>query len=233
MNTRIVLSRLAVAFFLMVGLSACREQTTQISEEHRAINRLMPLLSFYEADFPGVRVTNLAQVFHDRPYPYGLEEIFRAFEGNAGFTNSFYEKYAFPSGVVTNHYVEGEILFLNAAPFPNRKGQLGRMVVSKPATSNAVHRIMWLSEDGVQKVFAEAGVEIPKPPSMPQPPAKPALEPPDKEMQPPPFFKITSAIDNFAVIYGLNGFAIRLGLVVVAVATMFFIAFWLWRKSRR
>ena len=190
------------------------------------------LLRFHETEFPGVRVTNVSQLYYDRDYPHGLEEIFRAFGKHAGFKNSFYEKYVFPSPGITNRLLGGEIVALNAQPFPDRQGTLGRMVVSKIAPDDETYRLKWISEKDIREIFAQAGVEIPKPVSMPSP-SKPPAEPGAKEFEPSPFSGITTAIDNFASIYGLNGPAIRHAFLAFVACLLLLSGLWLWRRSRR
>ena len=155
--------------------SGCRERPAQVAVKQQTLQRLTGLLRFYDIDFPGVRPTNFSQVFLDlqRPYPHGIDSQFRAFGAHAGFTNSFYEKYIFLPPGLSHRMIEGEILLLNAQPFPDRDGKLGRMVLSKLGAGHASYRINWILEPRIQQIFQEAGIKVPKPPLMLPPPPEP------------------------------------------------------------
>ena len=167
---------IALLIFSVVG---CQQELEQVAVEQQTVERLISLLRIHSIEYPNAGITNTSVVFTDlrRPYPYGLHRQFKSFKKYAGFKNSFYEKYYFPLPGLTNRLVQGEILLLNAEPFPDRAGKLGRIVVSKVGEGHADYRLKWVSEENVQSLFSEAGVKIPTlQPFSPPPPAPPDAE---------------------------------------------------------
>jgi hypothetical protein len=160
------------------GLS-CREKVAQISIEQRMALGLVYLLGPYETQHPGLELTNVSQLYANAGagYPYPEGKLLRQFGTYAGFTNSIYEKYVFTSANARPKTAQGELILLNALPFPNGDGTLGRMAISKAAPGAGGYRIMWYSEHQVERIFREAGITIPKSRPMPSPPPEP---PPDE-----------------------------------------------------
>jgi hypothetical protein len=117
-------------------------------------------------------ITNLMQVFTERGpyYPHDLDAKFRAYGKHAGFTNSFYEKYIFFPPGLTNRHFKGELLFMNAKPYPAPHDEMQRQIVSWAAGQFYTRPC---SEKAVQQMFREMGIQEPKPEAMPPPPAPP------------------------------------------------------------
>jgi len=130
----------------------------------------------YTYEHPGIRITNLPQVFiaAEQGYPQQWHGRFETFGKQAGFTNSFYEKYAFFSPGITNPWMEGELVLMNARPYPGPEDKLLRNVVSR--SGNRYFR-QSLSETAIQRFLKESSVAEPKPVPMPPPPPDP---PPDE-----------------------------------------------------
>jgi len=168
-----------------------------------------------------------------RSYPHSWDQRLRAFGKDAGFTNSIFEKYIFPLHGLTNRVAEGEILLLNAQPFPGPE-RLGRIVISRIGTGLNDYRRVWLPERRIQQIFAEAGMEIPK--AIPMPPPPPA--PIEEEYRVPVSSRIWSVFHALSDALGLgpNGpLILRLitcavSLVLVIVTVVFI---WFSRDSRR
>ena len=219
---------------LLVCLPACSPREEQYIAEGQTAHKVVSLLQMFQIENPGTRPTNLIQLFggENGRYPHAWHQRFQAYGKDAGFTNSIFEKYLFLPNGITNRLIQGEALVMNAQPFSNAQGR-GRIVISRVGLDVNDYRRTWIEENRIQGIFAQLGVEIPTQVSMPLPPSKLQPGPLDKEMQPPPFFAITSAIDNFASIYGLNGPTLRYALPAVAAVLFLFVTFWLWRRSRR
>jgi len=156
-------------------VTACRKEISQSEAEHEATHRLKNMLALYELENAGVYVTNLAQVFSalKKEYPHYWHKQFSAYGMYAGFKNSFYEKYMFLPLGATNQAIEGEFVFLNAEPFPDGEKKLGRMVASRVGGRYQDCRLRWFREERIEKIFREAGIEMPKPVPMPPPPPAP------------------------------------------------------------
>src|SRR5215213_2617953 len=154
----------------IVICSYCLHRPRQSDLEQRFMGQLIRAWEMYEARHPEMNVTNALQLFEDWSgnYPYAWHEQFRVFGEHAGFQHSIGEKYVFlQPGLEKQPY--GEIVMLNAVPYSDNgsRSRLQRMVVLKH------FQIRSWSEDFVQKVFREAGREIPRPPTLPAPPPPP------------------------------------------------------------
>jgi hypothetical protein len=64
----------------------------------------------------------------------------------------------------------GEIFMLNAEPFPDQTGRLGRILCSKTDLVDSGWTLKWYPEEKVQQIFREVGQTIPKPPGPIPPP---------------------------------------------------------------
>jgi hypothetical protein len=160
---------------VLLVLAGCTPKRTQYQAEGRTALDIITFLKVYELRHPEMRPTNLFQVFVgvNKHYPHFLHDRFVPFGVQAGFTNSFYEKYVFPAPGVTNRLIKGEVLLLNAEPYRDGYGDLVREVISK--TSDGYQRNT-LSERTVQELFKEASAKIPDPTPMPAPPTAPAAD---------------------------------------------------------
>lgn len=161
---------------LISCLPGCSPAEKQHTVEAQTIFGVIRLLPIYEHSYPAVPITNLAQMITglERDYPYGWHQGLMRFGKYAGFTNSIYEKYIFFPPGVTNPKFEGELLLMNARPYPSANGKMGRTVVSKAA--GIYHRNV-LREERIQQVFKEAGIVEPKAVTMPPPPVPLKEEP--------------------------------------------------------
>jgi hypothetical protein len=86
----IALTAIAISFYVL-------ERPRQSEFESRGIGRIASWLRLHEALYPGVRITNVSQLFGEvsNGYPHFLHEQFRMFGKHAGFENSIAEKYVF------------------------------------------------------------------------------------------------------------------------------------------
>lgn len=166
--------RVGIAVLSCVCFSGCREKPDQAAVEYNGAAFFTRRIGFYERQFPETRVTNLQQVFlgTDAPYSDRWHHYFLRFGGDAGFKSSFFEKYVFPSGRITNRIVTGEIVMLNAKPFPDQKGTLGRIICTKTHLVDTGWMVKWYSEEQVQEIFREAGQKIPPAPDPIPPPSE-------------------------------------------------------------
>ena len=102
------------------------------------------------------------------------EHYFRKFGKNAGFKNSFYEKYVFVPAGATNLIGEGTPILMNAMPFENDDGFRGRYVIYR--VHAGAYSKWWVDEDRLQEAFRASGVQIPSPvpaAPVPRPPGRP------------------------------------------------------------
>jgi hypothetical protein len=156
-------------------LSACRHREQQYEIEARTINGILRLLDDYSFEFPDTRVTNLAQIFaaSGQDYPHGWHRGLIKFGKHAGFTNSFYEKYVFFPPGMTNRWMEGELLLMNAQCYPGPGADLLRDVLSRSGNRYS-HRT--LAETAIQRFLKESGIAEPKPVPMAPPPSEPLVD---------------------------------------------------------
>jgi hypothetical protein len=212
-------------------LCSCEHRVKQFEAEAHAIFGLQNLLKEYEAVYPGVRVTNVSQLFIDldRSYPHEWHQQFNGFGNTAGFTNSIYEKYVFfPSGI-TNPKFEGELLLMNAKPYPSPKGEMERSLVSKSA---GVHHWITLREDRIQQFFKEAGIAEPKPVVM----SPPSPAPPETDFKEPVFSKLRGFVLGFLQVNGIGAsaaWAIWCILCSLPFVLLTLMLLWMWHRGRR
>jgi hypothetical protein len=171
---------LLLATAVSLSQCGCRQVEDQITAEHRTVQGLVTLLALHDAQFPQRPPTNLAQLFLEMgaTYPHASEQKFRSYGRHSGFTNSFYEKYVLVPKGTRHRFVRGELALLNARPFPDTAGRLGRILVSREGGDQGGYRVDWFKEAEVQQIFEDVGREIPKPVLMPPPPPGP---PPQQE----------------------------------------------------
>src|SRR5688572_18649607 len=126
----------AIAVIFSAGRGG-RNMTKLQELEGRSAGAIRFCLDLYEANNPGVTITNVPQVlagtmdlshWHSS-HPALLEIEFRKLGKYAGFTNSLYEKYVRVPPGVTNRAFPKEPIFMNAYAFPDYDGRYGRMVV--------------------------------------------------------------------------------------------------------
>jgi hypothetical protein len=169
--SRSCLSLLILAV-VMASFSGCAKREPQSTLEHQTVIAIANMLMTYEFRHPSVHVTNLAQIYTglNKPYPHRWHHQFARYGKDAGFTNSFYGRYVFLPAGLTNRFVEGELVMMNAVPFPDSTGRLGRMVLSRVGGTYQQWRFRWFAEQDVQSLFAQLGTTIPKPQVMPPAP---------------------------------------------------------------
>lgn len=168
---------------LCVCISGCQAKADQAVVEYDGAAFFARRIAFYERQFPGAVVTNLQQVFVGTEVPYSerWHHAFLRFGKYAGFKKSFFEKYVFVPAHLTNRAVLGEVRFLNAEPFPDQKGKMGRIIVSKTTRIDTGWLVKWYPEEEVQQIFRDADQIIPKagapipPPYEVTPPTRPPL----------------------------------------------------------
>lgn len=163
--------RVWLALLSCIFVSGCRVKPDQALEEYNGASFITRVVAFYERQNPNVRLTNLHQAFDatGTPYPARYHHYFRAFGKHSGFRNSIFEKYVFVFPPITNRAVMGEIVLLNAQPFPDQKGKNGRIICSKTPLVDDGWMVKWYSEEEVKEFFRAAGQSIPKPVPMPPP----------------------------------------------------------------
>jgi hypothetical protein len=230
-----------IAVLLLGGAwTGCRQRRSQITEEYEAARAVANMLQIYEWDHPNMPITNLLQAAQALPkgYPHGLHNKFKRFGKHAGFKNSFYEKYVFlPPGMTSpvaprflRGLFEGELVFMNAQPFPNSERKLGRILVSRPGNTYQEYRLRWLEEEHVQQMFREIGIHIPKPTPMPPPPKAPR-----DPYAVPWHVEVSVAFDKLAEYLGMEGKGHVLRNVSYALVIVSSISFtlWIWWRSRK
>ena len=163
--------RSAILILGLVAFWGCDLRDKQHIAEAQTVLAIMRHLRDYDMANPSVAVTNLSQLFPagDQVYPHHWHRRFLAFGKTAGFTNSVFEKYVFFQSGITSRWIEGEVVFMNAKPYPGPDG-LERSVVSRTAS---VFHWKTVSEDRVQRLLNESGVRNPIPITAPPPPPEP------------------------------------------------------------
>jgi hypothetical protein len=218
---------------MVLVIASCSHREQQSEAESRTINEIFRLLPVFVAEHPGVRIISIEQLLtnHTRQvgdYPHQWHNRFKQFGKHGGFTNSVYEKYAFfPPGIHTSR-IEGELLFINAKPFPGPRGEMERIVVAM-APDGFVRRSM--SEETVQLLFREIEITEPKPIPMPPPP----LAPPEMEPRESLLRKIEIHFFEFAENRGWNSrvsIPIWYMLLSLPVVVLALLSLWMWRHRR-
>ncbi len=133
----------------------------------------MKLHDVNAADTP---ITNLAQTFSNirHSYPYKEHYDLKRYGRPAGFTNSLEEKYTFFWPRFTHELVEGEVICINAEPFPKRQEGLHRVYIARSG-DNYIARL--LPEETVARVLREAKpTVVPTANAKPPPPAPPEVQ---------------------------------------------------------
>jgi len=217
-------------FFFGFWLVGCQKTEKQPEMEARAGREIERLLGLYEA-LGNPRPTNLAQVYLTlkMSYPHEWHQNFRELGWRAGFSNSFYEKYVFLPGGVTNRLIVGEIIMMNAHPYEGIGQSKRRLIFSKLGTRYGSKE---LPETLVQDLFREAGISEPKAVTLPAPPPAP----PNIDRRNPFHVEMSNALLGLgrglgfspegAVLFRHSVFlGLGLGLPLLI--------FWLWRRSRR
>lgn len=122
-----------LALLFCVSVLGCWEKPSQVAEEYNLAGYFVSRMGSYENRFPNAPITNLHEVLErsGTPYPAEWHHKLRSFGKHAGFKNSLFEKYVFVPTRFSNEVVHGDIVLLNAEPFPDRNGKYGRIIFSK------------------------------------------------------------------------------------------------------
>ncbi len=218
-----------VWLLVLVLPTGCERKQRQFEAEAQTIFSLIKMVESYQIDHLDVRITNFGQVFAGlgKEYPHVWHAQFQAFGTHAGFTNSFFEKYVFLPTGITNRRIEGEILFMNARPYPGPDREMKRTLVAKEIDGFVRQSF---SENTIQKILSESGVIEPKPMPMPPPPA-----PPDRPPMP-VSAKVSRFFMRVADFVGLSGhwLTLRNATFLTSLAAMLVMGGFLWAsRSRR
>lgn len=227
--TRFCLSFAAIVIGLLC--CGCERREKQYTAEGQTALQIIRLLEHHHVEYQGVTVTNLSQLtdMWNRGYPHFWHRRFGRFGKHKGFTNSFYEKYLFfPSGL-TNQLFDGELVLMNAQPYPDPDGTLERSVIIR--TGESFH---WrtISEERIQRFFKELGIPEPKPTPMPPPPPAP----PEVEYREPLSTKIERFYSRLAESFGVDGDKWRIFRDMTVAAVFLLTAgcvFLIWRSRHR
>lgn len=217
------------SLLLILITYGCREKPAQIADEYSGAGVIMLVLALYEAEFPTTSITNLSQAFEGTktPYPARWHYLYRDYGTHAGFKNSIYEKYVVLSPGIRHPSVDGDIVLLNAEPFPNREGTSGRLIFFRKGKGYEAWRVEWYTERQVQQIFHDNGITIPKPASMPAPANLPQLDPEPINV------KVQQYFNDVARNYGLGHSGELLmyaTLALLAIPTLLLILLG-WRRS--
>lgn len=181
------------------GRASDESGRSQIAVENKSARSLARQFVFYEATYPGTKITNVLQIMGPNlqeliPWEDSLRERFGT---NAGFQNSILEKYVLvPPGLIVKDG-RGEIVLTSAEPFPDEKGELCRAVVTR---SPGDYLGFILSENRIQRLFAETGLEISKA-ELTEPIPRP---PPEKNPLPQTLEESLKMFPEMAAQMGLN-----------------------------
>ena len=143
---------------LGVSTGGCNQKPDQFGVEYDTAGFFLSRIQSYEISLPGVKITNMQQVVEGvgLPYPSSWHHRLKEFGSNAGFKNSLYEKYVFPSLQLSNENIGGEIVILSGQPFPDSGGQMGRIVFSKHGTTSSDWTFKFYPEGKVTAIFSAA-----------------------------------------------------------------------------
>jgi hypothetical protein len=149
---------LTYCFIASLACSSCSRHPSQQAMEAQTLKWVDKWVQLYEVRFPGVTITNLEQVYHglNRSYPHSVHDDFKPYGKYAGFNTSFFEKYVFFSPGTTSRWAEGEVVYMNAQPFPlSTETGMGRKLVLR----NATVRQRTMNEELIKEMLAENGVK--------------------------------------------------------------------------
>lgn len=168
--------------FLMpfVFTLGCAEEPSQSAVEGHIASELISMLK--KRDYLAMeRPTNFAHLFMEHHagrsfYPYVWEKRLREFGKNAGFTNSFFEKYVVLPPGLTLAPLKGDLILMTARPFPYHDEEFFRdavpirILISKIGLEHEKYRIYRLTETEVTNLFAQQKIQIPRPITVSPPP---------------------------------------------------------------
>lgn len=216
-----------VIFAVVVIASGCGSRERQFEVEAQVGMRIVLALELYRVEHPHETITNLSQLAANsrEGYPYGWHDRFRGFGKRAGFKNSIYEKYIFFSPGLRSKELSGEVVMMNAMPYPGPEGELRRTIVFL-ADGKYIERPV--PEASVQQMFKEAGIPEPKPRIMHPPPPRPP-----EFQNPGPFTRFHDFFFGLVEAYGLSSHvAIPLWYSVLSLPVISVLGLGLWIRRR-
>ncbi|MCI0746640.1 MAG: hypothetical protein L0Y58_14665 [Verrucomicrobia subdivision 3 bacterium] len=147
---------------------------TRSSLERKAAQRIHTFLWLHEAAFTNRMRTNLAEIVRElgAQYPGDLHEKFRRFGTEAGFRDSFYDRYLFAPPGVSNTAIHGEVVLVNAEPYLDDNNQPVRIAIVRGGPGYEGWSFHETPEWLIQEIFRQANVPIPQKNSVPGPPKR-------------------------------------------------------------
>lgn len=215
--------------------AGCVKQKPQEYWERQAARTVIRYLHVFDGLNPGVAKTNVGQIItniDNRPYPVDLHRELLRFGKNAGFTNSFFEKYVFVPPNLTNFWIRGgKPLLINSKPFPNSKDQMQRVIIYEYEwQGERAYATAEMPEWAIQNAFKEVSITIPEPPRFP--PAPPIPPPPPVPFQQ----KRQEYFRSLAVQWGMSSYHGRVLERIAAglgSASLIILCFLIFRRARR
>jgi len=217
---------------LAVAVS-CNRGPEQVFEESRSMRNVIDLLRLSTMSQSNELPTNLYQLYAQtgRGYPYAWQKQFERFGDQAGFKNSFFEKYWFFPAGTTSQIARGEVVIMTSHSFAMPDGAFGRSLAIK---KDGGYLNWQLSEPLVQKMLKEEQVKPYDLPSFPAPPPKSpeqrfSGEAPDWLLAVNRFFGSLAERTGIGIRYGVLMRNLAIVLIVVVGAGAWFS----WRRTRR
>lgn len=215
----------------IVFCAGCSRLNPQADTEAKFAGDITGWLKRYESEVSRSPVTNLSELFPlaKHGYPYFHHRQLSEHGKYSGFTNSLVEKYSFFWPRFTNRFVQGEVICMNAQPFPGYGDGLYRIYIAQ-SDGAYIHRA--IPEMMAQRIFAEMKSAVVPLPNVGLPP------PPPKEVQESWNLTLAERYDRFVwrLSYALgldSSTPVRIGLLfgaVLLVAVLAWSIVFCWRK---
>jgi hypothetical protein len=169
-----------VSLFGGIFLVGCDSKKNLVDLECESAASIAQVLRFLEVEKPDAAVTNLYEVYTNAgllggwhsAHPSWYHREFKKHGKNAGFNNSYFEKYVVAPAFLTNLGVPGMPVFMSAQAASFGWGDKRRVIISRIGPRDYLDT--WETEYRIQKVFKASGAIIPQPQAMPLPPKPPA-----------------------------------------------------------
>jgi MYXO-CTERM domain-containing protein len=219
-----------LVILLIVALAGgCGSRPEQEEVEAQTLGTLNGFYRMHMWDNPSIVITNLEDLYLrlGRPYPGRWHDQFMTYGKHAGFSNSFFEKYVFFHPGSTNELAGGEIVFMNARPFPRFDGKLGRYALIKVGHRYETRR---LSEDEVKLILKDDRTKLFPLGTISRPPRRP----PESEVA-----FLHRVQERFFRVCGKCGLGVEATanawrIVVLSPLLLFgLLGIWFWRSRRR
>ena len=239
-----IVSILAATFFILGG---CRYINPQEDVESKFAQDQIKCMTIHEISSTNIPVTNITQLFL-AGYPHVAHEKLLRFGKHAGFKTSLVEKYIFFWPRLKHPNLFGEVICMNAHPFPDTDGRLGRFYISNtgkrelargsqdPGSNVLVNAYSYtfISEDRLQRVFQDVKPSIaPLPPIQAPPTPSPEVQQLLDRSLPRRYYEFTR---NVAGAFSQDARSVDIVLKLVAIivisALTFFCVFFI-RRGRR